>query len=329
MKYKNVVSTLFALSALLPGIVYAQEENLESQATDTNTRVIMLGTGSPNFRADRAGQAILVVVDKNLYLFDAGPGYMKNLNAFSGEDFMPPDINYDSGSDYSNSTVYGAMNKLFITHLDSDHVLGVDEMLFRPWVMGRDQPVAIVGPHGTQKLVDGLLESYQADIHHRIEGSQPANTTGYKAQVTEIDDLQVVHEDELVTVTAFPVLHGSWQHGEAFGYRIETPDKVVVISGDTRQSESLYDYYRGADILIHEVMSDVGLSRLSQDWQDYMYHAHTSTRQLAEIAEAVNPGLLVMTHPLYFGQSDEQIREEMTGFYDGDFVLAEDLDVYE
>lgn len=314
--------SLIALSGLLAG----QPAFAESQPTDTNpsnTTVVMLGTGTPVLKHDRAGQAILVVVDKELYLFDAGPGFVKNFDALSGKDFMPEDIYF------SNDSVYGEMNKLFLTHFDSDHVLGIDEIMLRPWVMGRSEPLKVVGPKGTEDMTTNILDAYREDIDHRLHGTQPANPEGFKVEVTEISDTQVVHQDDKVTVTAFKVPHGSWAESMAFGYRVETPDKTVVISGDTRHDDSLYEHFEGADILIHEVMSETGVSQLPQDWQDYMYHAHTSTRQLAEIGEAIDPELLVMTHPLFFGQSDEQLSEEMAGYYDGNFVLASDLDIYE
>lgn len=310
----------------LTGFLAGQPALAESQPGDADhseTTVVMLGTGTPVLKHDRAGQAILVVVDKEMYLFDAGPGFVRNFDALSGKDFMPEDIYF------SNDSVYGEMNKVFITHLDSDHVLGLPELMLRPWIMGRSEPLTVVGPEGLDDMTANILEAYQDDIDHRLHGTQPANELGFTADVTEISDGQVVHEDDKVTVTAFKVPHGSWSDGMAFGYRVETPDKIVVISGDTRHDESLYEHFEGANILIHEVMSETGVSQLPQDWQDYMYHAHTSTRQLAEIGREIEPELLVMTHPLFFGQTDEQLRDEMAGYYDGNFVLASDLDIYE
>ncbi|SRR5690554_355331 len=319
-KHKGyLAAALLALSVSQSGL--ADDGNASTE--QSSTTVVMLGTGTPVLKHERAGQAILVVVDKEMYLFDAGPGFVKNFDALSGQPFMPEDIYF------SNDSVYGAMNKVFLTHLDSDHVLGLPELMLRPWIMGRSEPMKVVGPRGTEAMTTSILEAYVADIDHRLHGTQPANSDGFKADVTEISDNQVVHEDDKVTIRAFRVPHGSWSEDMAFGYRVETPDKVVVISGDTRHEEALYEHFEGADILIHEVMSEAGVSQLPQDWQDYMYHAHTSTRQLAEIGREIEPELLVMTHPLFFGQTDEQLREEMGGYYDGNFVLASDLDIYE
>lgn len=314
------------LVGLLGGqsVLAAEPESAASNATmSSNTTVVMLGTGTPVLKHERAGQAILVVVDKEMYLFDAGPGFVRNFDALSGKDFMPEDIYF------SNDSVYGEMNKVFVTHLDSDHVMGMPELMLRPWIMGRSEPMKVIGPKGVEAMTTNILEAYVDDIDHRLHGTQPANPDGFNVDVTEISETQVVHQDDKVTITAFKVPHGSWEDGMAFGYRVETPEKTVVISGDTRHEEALYEHFEGADILIHEVMSEGGVHQLPQDWQDYMYHAHTSTKQLAEIGDAIEPELLVMTHPLLFGQTDEQLREEMAGYYDGNFVLASDLAIYD
>lgn len=315
--------TSLALIGLLGAQSLQAAEPTSTDPVSSNTTVVMLGTGTPVLKHERAGQAILVVVDKEMYLFDAGPGFVRNFDALSGKAFMPEDVYF------SNESVYGEMNKVFVTHLDSDHVMGMPELMLRPWIMGRSEPMKVIGPKGIEAMATNILEAYVDDIDHRLHGTQPANPDGFKVDVTEISDTQVVHQDDKVTITAFKVPHGSWPDGMAFGYRVETPEKTVVISGDTRHEEALYEHFEGADILIHEVMSETGVGQLPQDWQDYMYHAHTSTRQLAEIGEAIDPELLVMTHPLLFGQTDEQLRDEMAGYYDGNVVLASDLDIYD
>ncbi|WP_417615417.1 MBL fold metallo-hydrolase [Oceanisphaera sp.] len=314
-----------AVAGLAPTAALAESQSASAAEVkeQSQTHVVMLGTGTPTLQHKRAGQAILVVVDKEMYLFDAGPGFVRNLKALSGKDFMPPDVMF------TNDSMYGGLDKVFITHLDSDHVLGLPELLLRPWVLGRDQPMKVIGPKGTQGLVDNSLAAFKDDLDHRLYGTQPANADGYKGEVTEISDTQIVHQDNKVTVTAFRVPHGSWDEDMSFGYRVETPTKTIVISGDTRMDEANYEHFKGADILIHEVMHEGAISRMPEDWQKYMYHAHTSTRQLAEIAKEVKPGLLVMNHPLFFGKTDEDMVAELAQHYDGTFVLASDLDIYE
>lgn len=318
MKVRNLfLSIMLSLGSI--STVYA--ENSIKPATniqETGTKVVMLGTGHPGFDSKRAGQAILIVVDKKLYLFDSGPGYMKNFNSLSKLPWMPKDTLF------TNDSVYGAINKLFLTHLDSDHTLGLDEFLLRPWVQGRSTQPVIYGPKGTKNLVEQSLNAFKSDIDHRTLGSQPSNQTGYKAIVHEISKEGVVYQDAKVTVTAFKVPHGSWADGMAYGYRIQTPDKVIVLSGDTRYEERNFQFFKDADILIHEVLSDVGNKKLSPDWQKYMLEAHTTTTQLANIANIVKPKKLVLNHAIFFGQSEQSLLNEVTEIYKGDVILAED-----
>lgn len=311
------------LNILMLSLVFFSISFANDKETKTQTHVVMLGTGTPVLLGDRAGQAILVVVDKNFYLFDSGPGYLRNLKSVANKNFMPKDVLFD------NNSIYGALNKVFITHLDSDHVLGLPELLLRPWVLGKDKALKVVGPKGTKKMVDGILKAYSEDIDHRLYGTQPANENGYKANVMEISDNQIVHQDEKVIVKSFKVPHGSWPDGMSFGYRVETPDKVIVISGDTRFSEKLYPHFKGANILIHEVMSEAAIARMPEMWQKYMYHAHTSTKQLAKIANEIKPDLLILNHALFFGKTRKQLTDELEKDYKGKYILAEDMDIYE
>ena len=136
----------------------------------------------------------------------------------------------------------------------------------------------------------------------------------------------IVYHDSLVTVKAFPVHHGSWQ--QAFGFRFETPDKVIVVSGDCTYSEAVVDNAAGCDILVHEVYSMKGLEKRTPEWQRYHTAFHTSTKQLAAIANAVKPKLLVLTHQLTWSASDEDLLKEIRQWYSGPVVSAKDLDIF-
>lgn len=320
MKIRNLLLSMMLATGLTTVHADSKTAQLKTAAATQNagTRVVMLGTGHPGFDSKRAGQAILIVVDKQLYLFDSGPGYMKNFNSLSNLSWMPKDTLF------SNDSLYGSINKLFLTHLDSDHTLGMDEFLLRPWVQGRSTQPVVYGPKGTKSLVDESLKSFKSDIDHRTLGSQPSNNTGYKAIVHEIDHEGVVYKDEKVTVSAFKVPHGSWPDGMAYGYRIQTPDKVIVLSGDTRYEERNFQFYKDADILVHEVLSDAGNQKLSPDWQKYMLEAHTTTKQLAKIANVIKPKKLVLNHAIFFGQPEQALVKEVTDDYKGTVILAED-----
>jgi ribonuclease Z len=137
----------------------------------------------------------------------------------------------------------------------------------------------------------------------------------------------VVYRDSNVVVKAFEVPHQPWPH--AFGYRVETPDRVIVISGDTRPSDAIARECAGCDVLLHEVYSAVGLPKAPPLMQRYHASAHTSTYELAEIAAKAKPKLLVLYHQIYVGgTSDDDLVREVRSRYSGRVVSAHDLDAY-
>jgi ribonuclease Z len=136
----------------------------------------------------------------------------------------------------------------------------------------------------------------------------------------------LVYRDQNVKVRAFRVAHGSWRH--AYGYRFETPDRTIVISGDTIAHPNVARFSKGCDVLIHEVFSQAGLDRLSKSWRSYHTRFHTSSVALAKIAKKAKPGLVILVHQLFFGSSEEELLGEIRRIYDGPVVSGHDLDVY-
>jgi ribonuclease BN (tRNA processing enzyme) len=275
------------------------------------SQIVFLGTGTPNADPDRSGPGVAIVVGDTPYLIDAGPGIVRRAEAARRkgvEALRVPNLEH-----------------LFITHLHSDHTLGLPDFIFSPWVLGRDQPLKVYGPPGTAKMVEHLLAAYEQDIHMRRDGLEGANERGYKVDVYEIKPGEV-YRDEKVRVRAFPVKHGSWE--EAFGFRFETPDRVIVISGDTAPSEELIENARGCDVLIHEVYSADGFTRRPPKWQRYHSSFHTSSLELAKIAEQVKPGLLILYHQLFWDVSEEKLLQEVKSAYGGRVESADDLDIY-
>jgi ribonuclease BN (tRNA processing enzyme) len=135
----------------------------------------------------------------------------------------------------------------------------------------------------------------------------------------------LIHEDQNVSVEAFPVDHGSWP---AFGFKFHTPDRTIVISGDTAPTECCVEASRGCDVLIHEVYSTAGFERYPLVWQKYHSSVHTSSRELAEMASEARPGLLILYHQLFNGVTEEELLAEVQERYEGKVVSGRDLDVY-
>jgi ribonuclease Z len=174
-------------------------------------------------------------------------------------------------------------------------------------------------------MTQDIIKAYSKDIDYRIEGLEPANIDGWKVEVIEINE-GIIYQDELIEVIAFKVNHGTWT--DAFGYKFITKDKTIVVSGDTAPSKKLIEMSKGIDILVHEVYSQAGFNRRSEVWKKYHASHHTSTKELAEIANEAQPKLLVLTHVLFWGSTEEEIIDEVQANYSGNVSLGQDLSIY-
>jgi Metal-dependent hydrolases of the beta-lactamase superfamily III len=279
----------------------------------------MLGTGTPIPDPDRSGPAVAIVVDSVAYLFDAGTGVVRRAAA-AGRSGVSAFAARGGSSQPSPR-----FDRVFLTHLHSDHTLGLADVIFTPWIQGRVAPLDVYGPVGTSRLVAGILDGNAEDIAERINSSGGPSREGWRAVVHEIEE-GTVFRDSRITVRAFGVPHAGWKF--AYGYRIETPDRVIILSGDTRPNMRIADECRGCDVLIHEVYSDAGFATIPPIRQAYHARAHTSAMQLGDIATRAHPGLLILSHQLFFGSSDETLLREIRSHFSGRVVSARDLDVY-
>jgi len=136
----------------------------------------------------------------------------------------------------------------------------------------------------------------------------------------------IAYRDDLITVTAFAVKHGAWS--QAFGYKFQTPDRTIVISGDTGAESRIDEQCQRCDVLVHEVYSEAGFASRPAEWQAYHARYHTSSRQLASIASRARPALLVLYHQLIWSSTEDELLKELRSGYDGKIVSAHDLDVF-
>jgi ribonuclease BN (tRNA processing enzyme) len=298
---------LIAFLLLLPQTATPQE-----QRAGRATKLVLLGTGTPNADPERFGPSVAVVVGETPYLVDFGPGVVRRAAAA-----------HKLGVE---GLRVSRLSTAFLTHLHSDHSTGYADLIFTPWVLERERPLRVYGPRGLESMTRHIQAAYEADRELRLNGLEPINSEGWKVEVNEIEPGEV-YFDEFVRVTAFPVHHGTWP--QSFGYRFETPDRVIVISGDAAPSESVVEMCQGCDILLHEVYSSAGFARRDPVWQRYHASFHTSSKELAELASRARPKLLVLYHQLYWGTSDEELLEEVRAHYDGAVVSGSDLDIFE
>lgn len=275
------------------------------------TQIVLLGTGTPNAEPDRAGTSIAIIVNGMPYIIDCGPGVVRRASAAYQAGVR--------GLELSNLKI------VFITHLHSDHTVGYPDLIFTPWVLERNEPLEVYGPPGIQSMTEHILKAYEEDIKVRIEGLEPINTEGYKVNVHEIGS-GLIYEDENVRVKSFLVKHGSWKY--AYGFRFETPDRVIVISGDTVPTDTIIENAEGCDVLIHEAYAEAWFRKKEPEWKKYHASSHTSSCELAEIANKVKPGLLILYHQLHSGTTEEELLKEIREIYSGKVVYGHDLEIY-
>ena len=276
------------------------------------TRVVVLGTGTPIPDAFRAGSSIAVIHKGESYLFDAGAGAVRNA--------VIARYKYDIPSLYPSLICC-----VFFSHLHSDHTMDFSELAHTMW-WRRNAGLRAWGPEGIEQIANGLLEMISVDTDLRINGLQPVqNPDGFRVTSRTITPGILLQKDDLV-IEAFAVDHGDIQ--PAFGFKVTTDDLSIVISGDTTYSEAVEEKARGVDLLFHEVISQQGLLRNSPGFQRYHNSAHTTSEELARLANIARPGLLVLYHGLFYGTEEELVLDEISAIYDGEVILADDLDIF-
>jgi ribonuclease Z len=274
--------------------------------------LIVLGSGMPVPDPDRAGPAYAFVYRDQTLLFDAGAGVMRRVAAAG----LPID----------------GFASVFLTHLHSDHTLGLPDVLLTTWVMGRRDTLTVYGPPGTERLTMRILAAWEDDIRVRTDGLERGQRGGHAARVRLISRADGTVYDSLgLRVTAVPVPHGEWPL--AFGYVIETPSRRVVLSGDAAPNDALLAAARGADVLVHEGYPADRLmpeNRPGGDaWPAYMRSVHTSDREVGTLATRAAVKQVVLSHIVRMGGTDaELVAGVRAGGFRGPVRIARDLDVY-
>ncbi len=282
------------------------------------TRIVMLGTGTPRPDPARSGPATAVVVADTPYLVDFGAGVIRRAT-----------LAFERGM---TALGFGGTNirTAFLTHLHSDHTLGYPDLIFTPWLMGRTAPLEVYGPTGLAAMTRNILSAWEIDVTARQNGINGHNRSGCRVQTHEIE-AGVIFRDRNVSVTAFRVRHE--EMADSFGFRFDAPDRSIVISGDTAPTPALIEQSRGCDVLIHEAYSMATYRRVSERAQEFRRSHHTSSEELAAIANEVRPGLLVLYHRSNVGggpdvaDREEVLLDEIRRDYIGRVVAAHDLDV--
>ncbi len=232
-------------------------------ALPPDIQVVLLGTqAGPTYDVQRLGISTLVIAGPERLLFDAGRGTTTGM-ARAG----------------INSA---GVTRIFLTHLHSDHVVSLPELLISPWAFdGRSVPLRVWGPAGTRAMMQHFQEALTFDIHVRRDLDEKFAADGVRVESSDITE-GVVYESNGVTVRAFLVDHGPVQ--PAFGYRVDYRGRSVALSGDTKPSESLIKATAGVDVLIHEIGRLKADPAFAGPPDEVLPNSHQTRRQLITIA---------------------------------------------
>jgi len=313
--FRPLFITGVSIASAIPLSAQSQQSAM-TPASSKNVEIVILGSGTPAPNADRQGPSLAIVASGKAYLVDAGTGVVRQANsAFQrGIPGLQP-VELDIA---------------FLTHLHSDHTLGLPDLILTPWIAERTKPLRLYGPEGTKEMAAHLLEAYKEDIQVRTTGLEGGNATGYKVEAHDVQPGSI-YQDGNVSVKAFLVKHGSWK--EALGYRFDSGGKSIVVSGDTAPAESVVEACGSCDVLIHEVYSGRGsapnkFSMSVEQWMKYESEFHTSAVELGEIAANAKPKMLILTHWGLLGNTRQaDMVREIRQKYSGPIVIARDLDV--
>jgi ribonuclease Z len=304
------LSAILAISlGLLAGPVHAQFKVVKP---DTDFKVTLLGTGSPAPIMKRFGPATLVQVGGQNLLFDAGRGTTQRL--------------------YQVGQPMGKIDALFLTHLHSDHVVGIPDVWLTGWLRApyaqRDVPLRVIGPEGTRNLMEGLQKAYAWDIETRI-ADQSLKREAISFDAKEFDKEGVVYDKDGVKVSAIEVNHGD-KVKPAFGYRIDYDGRSVVISGDTKFNENLIKNATRVDVLIHQVAAMRPEMLKIPVFKVIMAH-HTSPEEAGTVFARAKPKLAVYYHLVIYGNpkippyTEQEVIELTRNNYSGPLVIGQDL----
>ena len=292
MRAPSVVSVCVIACALGSSAIAQAPQDSRS------VRVTLLGTGSPTLSAERMGPCTLVEAGNERLLFDAGRGCAIRLAQVR----IP----------------WRELTHVFLTHLHADHTFAVPDLYDMGWVLGRVDPLEVHGPAGTGEMLTAMIRAIDPDIASRLRSVPTRKPPAYRA--TEIQP-GVVYERGGLKVSAFDVPHSI---SPAFGYRIDANSRSIVLSGDTRYSETLIRNAQGVDVLVHEVMFGGSTTE-----QQQIANAHTLPEQAAQVFAAAKPKLAIYSHLILFGASDDDVMAATRKGYSGRVEMGTDLTVIE
>jgi len=290
---------------------------------DDMLRVFLIGSGGPFNNEVRVTSCIAVIAEGEFLLIDVGPGTYRNVDIMK----LP--------------TPY--LSKILLTHFHSDHIGDLGEANMMSWANGRIKPLEIYGPEGVEKVVNGFIMAYEHDTGYRIahhgkdtippEAGTPISKT---IKFSDPNERILCFETNRLKVYAFQVDHSPVK--PAIGYRIEYKGNVVVITGDTKKTNTLAEHCKDADILFIEAISFEmlnimienlkrnNLNRLAKIMKDIQNY-HMEPVVAARVAKEAGVKKLVYVHvtpPLTNKTTEDLYLKGVSDNFDGEIILGKD-----
>jgi ribonuclease Z len=254
--------------------------------SDSVFRITLLGTGNPRPAPDRFGPSSLVEAGRLRVLLDAGRGATIRLLQAGGPGLL------------------AGIDVVLLTHLHSDHTVGLPDLWLNGWISGRDRPLVVDGPPGTESMIRHLERAYAFDVKNRRDVVERLPAAGAVLEAKDVviepagASARVVFDRDGLKILAFAVDHGP--ETPAYGYRFEYARRVAVFSGDCRPTPGLIVQAHGADVLVHEVVSPAILRRRSMmtdpEAVERIIARHTSPEEAGRIFALARPRLAVYSH---------------------------------
>lgn len=268
-------------------------------------KLTLLGTGCPQVDVNRYGPANLVRAGGQSFLVDCGSGVTQRL--------------LGAGSNG------GQIDALLLTHLHSDHVVDLFQLVISSWHQARDRPQRVLGPPGTKRMVEAMLAMWKPEYEQRIAHEKRPSMRALELEVTEFGEGEIWSQSG-VTVRAVAVRHQPVRF--AFGFVFESEDRRLVFSGDTAYCPELIESGKGADVLVHECfihgLMKPGPGRTAEGLAAVASY-HTLSHEVGKVAAAMKARCLVLNHfvPVAFDRAE--LLAEVRRDYAGPIVIGEDL----
>ena len=321
----NVIKIIL-VGALLSVTCIAENANEQLPTYFPNTenikpnemRITALGTGMPTplTRAQKSTAWLVELGNGDVFIFDIGTGSMENIFG------LRPD--------------FSKMDKIFLSHLHSDHFGDLDAFLVGSWLSGRYTPLHVYGGSGetpelgTKAAVEFLVKTLAWDIKGRSGALPDAGGQVIPHEFDYKKENQVVYEENGVKITSWPAIHSL---DGSVSYRLEWNGLSFVFGGDTRPNKWFIKYAKDADFVIHECFyTPEGLAEFN-DWDMRQAtfvtsYIHTPPQGFGKVMSEIKPRMAVAYHSILMPEQHQQMLESVRETYDGPLAFATDLMVW-